>query len=114
MSDEYISFNFTGPNATYTLLGDGGYVYRRSYLIDAANQQGVSRTGELPSRKEMIGKTELDGLQVRRRPRVPPQRQMCSVGCGRWIGKADQDQGYKRCERCRRSGRGGRVTGRAA
>ena len=97
------SVDFTGPHATHTLLDGFGYVYRANYLMDSA----IGR-GELPGQRELRGKTELDGMQVRQHGNTATLRS-CSIGCGRMITLESQRNGHRRCPQCRKAGRGGRV-----
>jgi hypothetical protein len=74
--------------------------YRGCYLTDAA-MSARARDEHFPTAKEMVGKSNLTGLQVRQnRPQVPDGRVMCQT-CGAWIGRALEEAGYRKCRRCR-------------
>ena len=48
---EYESLNFTGPQATHTLLDPEGRMYRQSYLVQAAITSAVPGEGLTPMRQ---------------------------------------------------------------
>ena len=49
---EYESLNFTGPQATHTLLDPEGRMYRQSYLVQAAITSAVPGEGVAMTKSE--------------------------------------------------------------
>lgn len=79
-----------------------GALERREHYLTAASREHGSGQGDLPSDRSMVGKTDLDGMQVRQvqiRQLRKGQQYFCSTGCGRAVG-----MNYKRCRRCRDAG----------
>lgn len=114
-----------------SLPGLGGIQRRACYLTEGA----MRRTGDLPSAREMVGKTDLTGLQIRQAPTQPcaicvglgrrcrrcaarllhrarkNDRPRCA--CGGVIGRNDWSAGVRRCQRCIEAGAGRQVDGKA-
>lgn len=95
MSD--YSVIWSGASKQPLTSGDGWDQRRGSYLTTAADTEGMKRSGDLPAQREMIGKTDLDGLQVREagwRARAP------RCACGRLLSRSGIRDGKKRCWPC--------------
>jgi len=101
MADYEVVWNGRGPLPG--LSGDGFVQKDGSYLTRGAEFAGSKRTGDLPTQREMVGKTDLDGLQIRQAGWIPDTFIEC--GCGKKLTRPQRRQRHARCYLCQRLGR---------
>jgi hypothetical protein len=91
---------WSGKGPIPGLSGEGFVqVYTGSYLTSSIEAEGRA-TKCLPTAREMKGKTDLDGLQIREAgwtSKTPTRR----CACGRALTKSQIAHRISRCDRCR-------------
>ena len=93
MSDYTVIWSGSSKQPLPGLSGEGFVQKQGSYLTRAAHVEGT-KTGDVPTRQSMVGKTDLDGLQIRQpsvwrksgtptAAAVPAQLKVNCRNCGR-------------------------------